>query len=210
VAEELEAQDIVRRGYDAIGERYREWARTFVSPAGRYLAELEARLPDDARVLDLGCGPGIPAAELGVRHRLTCVDLSEVQLELARQAAPGATFLHADMAELDLPPASFDAVVALFSILHLAGRDQPPLLERIGRWLAPNGLFLASLGVRENTGVLDLDWLGAPMYSSSLGTERYLELLAAARLEVLEANVETQIEHGPTVAFLWVLARKPA
>ena len=205
----LEAQDIVRDGYDSIGPGYRDWAATFESRAPRYLAELDSRVSDGARVLDLGCGPGVPAARLARRHRLTCVDLSEAQLELAREAVPAATFLHADMAALDLPPASFDAVVALFSILHLAGRDQPPLLKRIAGWLAPGGIFLATLGVRENTGVLDLDWLGAPMYSSSLGTARYLELLGEVGLEVLEANEETQDEHGLSVAFLWVLARKP-
>jgi len=209
VADELEAQDIVRRGYDAIGARYRDWAATVESPAERYLSELDARLVDGARVLDLGCGPGAPAAVLARRHELTCVDLSEAQLELARQAAPGATFVHADMAALDLTPESFDAVVALFSILHLAARDQPALLTRIVAWLRPGGLFLATLGIAENTGVLDLDWLGAPMYSSSLGASRYVELLAEAGLDVLEANAETQEEHGRPVAFLWVLARKP-
>jgi SAM-dependent methyltransferase len=208
VPDELEAQDVVRRGYDAIGARYRAWAATVPSPADRYLGELDARLPDGARVLDLGCGPGVPAAVLAERHELTCVDLSEAQLELARAAVPGATFVHADMARLELPPASFDAVLALFSILHLAGRDQPALLRRIAGWLRPGGLFLATLGIVENSGVVDLDWLGAPMYSSSLGAERYLELLAESGFDVLLANGEAQEEHGRDVAFLWVLGAR--
>ena len=56
--------------------------------------------------------------------------------------------------------------------------------------------------------MLDPDWLGAPMYSSSLGQERYLELLPEVGLEPEYAAIEPQLEHGHTVGFLWVLARR--
>jgi SAM-dependent methyltransferase len=204
-----EARALVRRGYDAIGERYREWAATVESPTAPYLDRLDAELADGAAILDLGCGPGAPAARLARRHRLTCVDASAAQLELARRHVPKATFVHADMTELDLPPASFDAVVALFSLLHVPRDEQPAVLERIAGWLRPGGLFLATLGVAEHAGVVDPDWLGAPMYSSSLGQERYLELLPELGLVPEYAAIEPQVEHGLTVAFLWVLARRP-
>jgi SAM-dependent methyltransferase len=121
---------------------------------------------------------------------------------------PEATFVHADMTQLELPAAAFDAVVALFSILHVPRDEQPELVERIAGWLRPGGLFLATLGVFEHPGVVDPDWLGAAMYSSSLGQERYLELLPELGLEPEYAAIEPQLEHGQNVAFLWVLARR--
>jgi SAM-dependent methyltransferase len=199
---------LVRRGYDAIGPRYRDWAATVASPVGRYLDRLDAALPDSAAVLDLGCGPGVPAARLARRHRLTCVDGSAAQLELAREAVPGAAFVQADITALDLAPASFDAAIALFSIPHVPREEHPALLRQIAGWLRPGGLFLATLGVSEHGGVLDPDWLGVPMYASSLGHERYLELLPEVGLEPEYAAIEPQLEHGHTVGFLWVLARR--
>jgi SAM-dependent methyltransferase len=203
-----DARDLVRRGYDAIGTGYRDWAATVESPVRRYVDRLESTLAPGSAVLDLGCGPGVPAARLARRHRLTCVDVSEAQLELARAAVPEATFLRADMTEVELAPESFDAVVALFSIQHLPREEQPALFERIAGWLRPGGRFLGTLGVVEHPGVVDPDWLGAPMYASSLGHERYLELLPELCLEPEYAAIEPQQEHGLTVAFLWVLARR--
>jgi len=199
-------KELVRAGYDAIGPGYAAWAATVRSPVARYLDELDARLADGSRVLDLGCGPGVPAARLAARHRLTCVDFSAAQLELARGAVPDATFVEADMTALELPARSFDAAIALYSILHVPPDEQPPLLRRIAGWLEPGGLFLATLGVGHSPAVLDPDWLGAPMFSSSLGAQAYLELFPESGFEVLASNLETQPEHQVTVAFLWMLA----
>lgn len=53
---------IVRNGYDAIAERYLDWARD--AHARRvYLDKLLALLPDRANVLELGCGAGTPATK---------------------------------------------------------------------------------------------------------------------------------------------------
>jgi hypothetical protein len=51
---------IVEHGYNAIADRYAEWARTEVtgSPAVDYLERLLALLPPGADVLELGCGNG--------------------------------------------------------------------------------------------------------------------------------------------------------
>jgi hypothetical protein len=46
------------------------------------------------------------------------------------------------------------------------------------------------------------------MYASSLGHERYLELLPEVGLEPEYAAIEPQLEHGQTVGFLWVLAHR--
>jgi ubiquinone/menaquinone biosynthesis C-methylase UbiE len=50
---------------------------------------------------------------------MTGVDISAAQLALARQHVPNATLIQADMMALAFPPASFDAIVALYSLIHL-------------------------------------------------------------------------------------------
>src|SRR5829696_5984961 len=84
------ARILVELGYTAAAERYLEAVEaTELDPRLRFLAALAERLPDGAEVLDLGCGAGRPnTALLAERFRVTGVDVSERQLELAREAVP--------------------------------------------------------------------------------------------------------------------------
>src|SRR2546429_14655 len=92
-----EPKEIVARGYDAIALRYAEWAGQIDSPVMEWVRDLDARLDVDADVLELGCGRGVPTTrELARRHRVTGVDISAVQIELARHHVPEASFVNAD------------------------------------------------------------------------------------------------------------------
>src|ERR671931_660362 len=180
-------KEIVARGYDAIALRYAEWAGRVQSPALEWLRELDARLPDAANVLELGCGRGVPGTrELARRHRVIGVDISAVQIELARHHVPEASFVHADAVEVDIAAASLDAVVALYFFGHVPQHEQRDLVHRIVGWLRDGGLLLATFGAGERGEEIDEDWLGAPMYFASLGGDSYLPLLRESGLEELE------------------------
>jgi SAM-dependent methyltransferase len=104
---------IVARGYDFVAETYLEQhGRSQVRD--RWLDELIRRLPPRARVLDLGCGAGVPVA-LRLTERgfdVLGIDVSIRQIELARINVPAAEFLQADMTGVGFAPASFDAIAA--------------------------------------------------------------------------------------------------
>ena len=123
---------IVRRGYDAVSHLYR---RDGDNPAeyGPWLAALQRHLPAGAGVLDLGCGCGVPVAATlaGNGHRVTGIDLSEVQIARARRLVPRATFRHADANQVHLPDRAFDAVVSLYALIHMPLDNQPRLISRI-------------------------------------------------------------------------------
>jgi integrase len=89
---------IIEDGYDRIGPQYRPWSDEAMPDdvRGEYLREALSRLSEGADVLELGCGPGVDAAPLAHRRRYTGVDLSSVQLEIARQHVADGTFLHGD------------------------------------------------------------------------------------------------------------------
>jgi SAM-dependent methyltransferase len=202
-------KEIVARGYDAIALRYAEWAGQVESPALDWLRELDSRLPEDASVLELGCGRGVPGTrELARRHRVTGVDISAVQIELARHHVPEASFVHADASELEIATGSLDAVVALFFFGHVPMEEQRELIVRIALWLDDGGLLLATFGAGEPGEDVDDDWLGAPMFFASLGGDAYLPLLRECGLELLRDEVVVQHEPGHgDIAFHWVLAR---
>jgi SAM-dependent methyltransferase len=204
-----EPKEIVARGYDAIALRYAEWAGQVDSPVMDWVRDLDTRLDNGSDILELGCGRGVPATrELARRHRVTGLDISASQIELARHHVPEAGFVHGDAMELDVAPASLDAVVALFVFGHVPVEEQPGLIARIALWLRDGGLFLGTFGAGEAGENVDDDWLGAPMFFASLDGDSYGPLLGESGLELLRDEVIVQNEPGHgDVSFRWVLAR---
>ena len=196
---------VVARAYDTIAEIYFE--RYAGSPVrDRWLKELVALLPRRARVLDLGCGAGIPVArELTTRgFAVTGVDNSARQIEFARSNVPEAQFIHSDMMNVEFASASFDAVVAFYSITHVPREEHAILLQRIATWLKPSGIFLASLGADQLPASRE-EWLGTEMFFSHYDAQTNEKLVRDSGFSIERAElVDEDNEHE---RFLWVIAR---
>ena len=189
---------VVKRGYDLVSRAYRSDDATEGAYA-EWLDQLEARAPPPAKVLDLGCGCGVPVARrLSPRYDVTGVDLSPVQIERARALVPTATFRCADMTTLEFPDGTFDAVVYLFAIIHVPVAEQQAFLRNIARWLRPGGVLVATVGHRAWTGV-ERDWLGVPggdMWWSHENTETYRTWFADAGLSIREEHFVPEDQGG--------------
>jgi SAM-dependent methyltransferase len=204
---------VVRDGYDRIAEQYTAQALTAgPHPRHDWLAALLARLSPDRAVLDIGCGAGIPtgAAVVDAGHRLTGIDLSPRQIDLARANVPTGVFFVADATEVAFEPSSFDAVTALFCFTHMPREQHAPLLARIHSWLAPDGLFLACLSTADQAGWFEEDFLGfgGTSWTNGFDTETNCALVADAGLALLEATVVEVDEPSGHEAWFWVLARR--
>jgi SAM-dependent methyltransferase len=199
-------KSIVAIGYDVIGEGYLE---QFGSSQVRdqWLGKLIALLPIHSRVLDLGCGPGVPVTrEVAARgHDVVGIDGSAAQISFARAKVPNANFIHADMTRIEFAPASLDAVAAFYSITHIPREEHAGLLRRIASWLKPGGVFLASLGADESPDWKG-NWLGVEMFFSHYGAEANEQLVRDAGLNIEEAAVVDQ--DNEDARFLWVVARR--
>ena len=208
----LDPKRVVAAGYDAMAERYLAWSDLRPSAARlRYLALADALIPAGADVLDLGCGAGIPmTATLAVGRTVTGVDISAAQIALARANVPSATFLQTDLATLDFPSGSFDAVVAFYSLTHIPRAEHAALFGRIRSWLRPGGVFVASLGVEDSPDEVEADWLGVDMFFSHFSARVNRRLVAEAGFEIERADVVTEPEDRHDARFLWVVARAPA
>jgi len=181
---------LVMRGYDVISRAYRSDDGAPHPSTGEdtgrhrhWAAELARLLPARARVVDLGCGAGVPGT-LALTERgldVLGVDFSEVQLARAVRLVPAARFVRADMAEFHLRPASVDAVTAFYSLIHLPLADQQALLPRIRAWLRPGGQLLAVVGAAWWTGTEP--YLGADMFWDHADTQAYLRWFRESRLK---------------------------
>jgi SAM-dependent methyltransferase len=198
--------EIVREGYDAIADAFADWRdRIEGDPRGEWRAELLTRLPEGARVLELGCGNGDDARELARRFRVTGIDVSAEQLRRARAAVPGATFVQADFTELELPNDSFDAVASFYVLNHVPRELLAPLFGSIHDWLVPGGLLLTALGTGD-TEAWTGTWLGTTMFFSSYPPETNSRLLREAGFDLLRDELVTFREPEGEVTFQWVLA----
>jgi SAM-dependent methyltransferase len=202
---------LVRRGYDAMGERYSPWADQVRPPLRLpYLKRALARATDPIWAVELGCGPGIPIGRhLADRCAYIGVDLSAEMLRQAARDVPRGIFVRADMSRLEFAPGSIDLVVAFYSIIHLPRDRHEALFDSIGGWLRPGGQFVAALGTRDNPGGTEADWLGGgPTFWSDFDVETNMNLLARAYLDVEDASVIDQVEVDHPVRFLWVTTRR--
>ena len=201
---------IVADGYDVIGETFSEWKGRIVGdPRAAWRGELVSRLPQGSRVLDLGCGDGVPDTRLlAERFRVTGVDVSPEQVRRATAAVPSAEFVCADFTGLELPQGSFDAVAGFYSFNHVPRDLLAPLFRSIRGWLVPGGLFLTALGTSDTEGWVG-DFLGAPSFFSSFLPETNSRLLREAGFELLRDEVVSIREPEPygDGTFQWILAR---
>jgi SAM-dependent methyltransferase len=113
------------------------------------------------------------------------------------------------MTAVAFPPASFDAVVAFYSLTHVPRDDVPPLLRRIREWLRPGGVLVATMGVEDDPGGIEHDWLGVDMYFSHFSARRNRQLVEAAGFVVDLAEVLTEPEDRFAARFLWIVAHAP-
>jgi SAM-dependent methyltransferase len=206
----MDPKRIVEEGYDRIGERYREWSAASGGEVRRwFLPEVLSRLPPGARVLELGCGPGVDAVALAQGRRYTGVDLSSVMIAAARRRVPSGTFLKADLSSVRLPPSTYEAVVAMYVFGHLPGDEHVTAIERAFTWLRPGGVLCASYPTGSDPGAIEEDFIGVPMFFGGIGREATEEALRRSGFRTELAELKREEEDGGAVTFLWVIARKP-
>jgi SAM-dependent methyltransferase len=199
---------VVEQGYDRVAQNYARLEGQVEWPRMRWLRRMLALLEPGSSVLDLGCGSGDPAdVEIAAHHRVTGVDISRAQIDLALQNVPAGIFIHADAGSVNFPAASFDAVVSFYALEHIPRREHKALLGCINGWLKAGGYLLIGIEAGEYDDVLG-EWLGVPMFISCFDPAKMRQMILQAGFELLETAIEAQQEGSSEVPYLWVLARK--
>jgi ubiquinone/menaquinone biosynthesis C-methylase UbiE len=191
---ESESQVIL---FDVIGEKYDALfpEKAAQVEAGRWLCE---RLRPLSRVLDAGCGTGLPTARtlVGAGHDVLGIDVSNAMLQAARRNVPGARFERMDMARIDLPERSLDAVTAFFSLLMLSRSVIAATLQSFARFLKPGGYLLVAM-VEGDFDSLELPFAGVTGRFSAYPQAAFASLLDATGFEVLQCEGVTYRPASP-------------
>ncbi|PAX87038.1 SAM-dependent methyltransferase [Streptomyces albidoflavus] len=148
-----------RTAYDAAATTYAQLFRDSLreAPLDRAMlaafAEAVRGAGPDARVADLGCGPGHVTAHLaGLGLVPRGFDVSPAMIGLARAAHPELRFDVSSMAGLDLPDATLSGVLSRWSVIHTPPAELPPVLAEFARILAPGGQLLLGFWASESPG----------------------------------------------------------
>lgn len=123
-------------------------ARQYIAMADRYdgselIARMCEHVPQGARVLEIGMGPGKDLDILGQNYRVTGSDSSRFFVDLYRQAHPDADLLILDAATLDTDR-KFDCIYSNKVLHHLGPDDLQRSLERQHQMLNEGGYVFHS------------------------------------------------------------------
>lgn len=193
--------------FDRIGKRYDE---SFVErdaqvAEGNWLIE---QLSTPARVLDLGCGSGLPTCKqlLDAGVDVVGVDESAAMLELAGEHAPGGQYLHRDLRDIaDL--GEFDAAVAFFSLIMLPKGDIPPLLDQIRSQLRGPKLLQVAM-VLGDFDQFPIVFMGEPIAVSAYPPDDLAHVVERAGFECLDLReVKAEAERNRLEVQLFLRAK---
>lgn len=203
----MDNKEIVKAGYNAIAAAYLA-ARSVDSEDVRLLDELLQRLPQGARVLDAGCGAGVPVTRrLSRFFHVVGVDFAEEQIKLARQLVPDADFVCQDITELGFSDAIFDGICSYYAIIHIPRQSHLGILQSFYRLLKPSGLALLCLGAEALENDIVEDYMGVRMYWSHYDVETNLDMLTACGFELIWSRVVADTT-SPGPGHLFVLVEK--
>jgi SAM-dependent methyltransferase len=181
--------------FDAIGDRYDE---AFPHKEGQLAAGswVAGRLTPGSRVLDLGCGTGMPTARqlVDAGMRVVGTDLSAGMVKLSRDNVPDAEFHLLDIADLpDTDLGLFDGAVAFFSLLMLPRAEIPHALRVLHDMLRPDAPL--ALGMVE----ADVDDFSIPFIGHTIRVSGYVreELRTVVGDAGFEIADESEFAYAP-------------
>ncbi len=163
-----------------------------------WLARFADRLPQFARILDLGCGSGMPVAAFMVARgfSVTGVDSSPSMIAMGRERLPDQNWIVADMRKLALDE-RFDGILAWDSFFHLDAGDQRRMFEIFDRHADEKALLLFNAGPAAGEAIGN--YRGDPLFHASLGPQEYQSLLSRHGFEIIGHAVNDPAAGGRTV-----------
>ncbi|MFW9818736.1 MAG: class I SAM-dependent methyltransferase, partial [Candidatus Thorarchaeota archaeon] len=192
----------VEQGYNKIAEDY--YNHRDLNKFNNELKEFATLLPENAHILDVGCGAGIPTSKFLIKRgiRVTGIDLSNKMLDLARENVPNAEFIKMDMNKLKFNENTFDGIVSVYTLFHVPKKNHLRIFKKFFEILKPGGILLINTGVSESEG--ESNFFGVPMFWSNYSPKITLNLVVEAGFSILFEGI---LERGGEYQY-WIFGKK--
>ena len=217
IADGVERRDArVRSSYDAVAAAYADQLVDELAglPFETWLLDRVVAHAAGQPVVEVGSGPGHITAYLADGGAdATGIDLSTAMVAEARQRFPGRSFEVGDLRRLARPATNpaWAAVVAWYSLIHLAASELPEAIAALVRPLAPGGWLVLGLHAGAEVRHLD-DWFGHEVDLDVVLHEpaSVVDLVQAAGLVDIEWYLRGPVTaRGETTQRLYVVGRRP-
>ena len=198
----MNEKQMVMNGYNTIANDY--YTHRDLNKFNGELEEFSKLLPKDAKVLDVGCGAGIPTAKFLVKKglKVTGIDISETMLKMARKNVPEAEFINKDMTQLDFNENTFDGIISVYALFHVPKQEHHLIFQNFYRILKLGGILLINTGISESEGVSN--FFGVPMFWSNNNPDVTLEYVRGSGFSILFEGV---LKRGGEYQY-WIIAKK--
>jgi uncharacterized protein len=208
--------DKVRAAYAAVAVSYAEQLFNELTglPFESWLLRRVVELSDGAPVIEVGTGPGHVAAFLAEAGAdATGLDLSPEMVAEARRRYPNVSYQVGDLRQLMRPTTNdgWGAVLAWYSLIHLAESELPAAIASLARPLRSNGWLVLAVHAGAEVRTVN-EWFGHEINLDFVLHDR-AEIVAmveqAGLLDVEWYHRGAYSSRGETTQRLYVLARKP-
>ena len=163
-----------------------------------WLDRFLSTLAPEGRLLDLGCGSGIPVAGyfLEKGYALVGIDYSETMIALAQQHYPAGDWKVQDINELSVT-GKFEGIYSWDGLFHLTIDQQRKIIPILSGLTQPGGAIMLTVGTGEGevTGIVG----GENVYHASLSPKEYQVLFRQYGFETVTHVAEDKNSMGRSV-----------
>lgn len=204
----------MNKPYDLIADQWHanQRAQGYIEHVLRYVDRILEGLPAGAKVLDLGCGTGEPAAKYIIDRgfSVTGVDESSEMLKFARQTVPEAELLHADIVTVELTD-TFDAAVAWDSMFHVERKHHAAIYRKLANALRKGARLLLSVGGSAPAEDDSVEGFTSAMYGQTFYYSGFAPEVTRKLIETSGFEVELwEVDDATSRGHIAVIARKMA
>jgi SAM-dependent methyltransferase len=178
------------REYDLIAEWY---ASERVDQTGvPETTALASSIPYGSRVLDIGCGNGVPVTRALLRggHLVIGLDSSSAMIERLRNNCPETLAVQGIVQACPFADRIFDAAVAWGVMFHLDPENQIKAIAGVSRVLKVGGPFLFTSGAVDGFEGKEDTMNGIMFQYFSFSIENYRRILADHGLALIDVHAD--------------------
>lgn len=176
-----------------------------------YIDKFLEKLPKVAKVLDVGSGPGQFSQYMAQKgFEVTGIDYSKEMLELAKQNVPNIQFLYMDMRNLEFKEASFEGVLAAYSLIHIASGELLATLKGFYKVLKPQGFLEIIAQKGEPDQIIDEPFMPSEkMFFNFFTKERLTNYLEDAGFQITyQLETDSQDPDSVSDKIIYTIAQK--
>ncbi len=99
--------------------------------------------PKDAKILEIGCGPGNYIEEFKKEYKMSGVDINDSMINIAKSRFPDSDFFLGDFIKIPLPQ-KYDAVYCIGTLQYFYPSQIKYLMKKVSEILNPEGIFIVN------------------------------------------------------------------